>query len=46
MKKNLLGGNYIPPQVQVLGILPESVLCESIETETGSDWSEGPDAEW
>lgn len=52
MKKNLLGGgrDYSSPQTEILGILSETVLCQSGTNEltlgTGVTWSEGPDAEW
>lgn len=41
---------YNSPKIEVLGILPEAVLCQSdkdeIIVDTGSSWGEGPDAEW
>lgn len=49
--KNRQGGaGYCSPQVQILGILPETVLCQSdkemITGQTGSNWYVGEDAEW
>ena len=51
MNKNQFGGgNYISPQVQVLEIVPETVLCQSnksfVTFDTGVTWSVGEDAEW
>ena len=42
---------YTSPQAEILRIEPESVLCDSIIKDqvtgsTGSNWGEGPDAEW
>lgn len=42
---------YTSPQAEILGIEPESVLCDSVVKDditgsTGSSWGEGPDAEW
>ena len=51
--KNRQGGvDYRSPQVQILGILPETVLCvsgtqeKSVTLSTGVDWSVGEDAAW
>ena len=49
--KNRQGGaGYCSPQVQILGILPETVLCQSQKGEvtgsTGANWFVGDDAEW
>ena len=49
--KNRQGGaGYCSPQVQILGILPEMVLCQSdkasLTIDTGVHWSVGEDAEW
>lgn len=45
------GAGYCSPQVQILEVLSETVLCQSPETDqvtgqTGSDWCVGEDAEW
>ena len=44
------GADYRSPQVQILGILPETVLCQSAKDEvtglTGANWFVGDDAEW
>ena len=52
MKKNLVGGGriYTSPKVEILGILSETVLCQSgideVTLNTGASWSVGDDAEW
>lgn len=44
------GGRYDSPQVKIVEILPETVLCQSdkeiITGQTGSNWYVGEDAEW
>ena len=49
--KNRQGGaGYRSPQVQILGILPETVLCQSqkdvVTGSSGANWFVGDDAEW
>ena len=52
MKTNLTFRSieYSTPQVQVLGIVPETILCQStkdsITGQTGASWSVGEDVEW
>lgn len=50
-KFNHMEVEYSSPKIEVLGILPEAVLCQSDKDEvtlnTGSSWGEDPDAaEW
>lgn len=46
------GGRYDSPQVKIVEILPETVLCvsgtqeKSVTLSTGVDWSVGEDAAW
>ena len=51
MKKNQSGSkSYSSPQVQILKIVPETVLCQSQKDEvtglSGANWFVGDDAEW
>ena len=50
-KNRQWSADYSSPQVQVLTISPEAVLCSSgvkdnLTGNTGSNWYEGEDAEW
>ena len=49
-KNRQWSADYSSPQVQVLTISPEAVLCQSdkvdVTGQTGVNWSVGEDAEW